>query len=541
VTVPRIPGCSILRLLPLLSISGVVAAAPDRPPNVVVIITDDQGHGDLGFHGNPRIRTPHLDALAARSVRLTRFYVSPVCSPTRASLLTGRYNYRTGVCDTYLGRSLMHGDEVTLAEMLAAAGYATAIFGKWHLGDNHPLRPVDQGFQRSLVLKGGGIGQPSDLPGGSSYFDPVLLEDGIAVKTRGYVSDVITDAAVRFLEENRARPFFLYLAFNAPHTPLEVPEYYRRLYRGLEDDVTARGYGMITNIDDNVGRLLARLDVLDLAGDTIVVFLTDNGPQGERYTSGLRGQKGTLYEGGIRVPCSIRWPRRLPSGLAVDRLAAHIDLVPTLLDACGVKKPETVQLDGVSLLATLGGSETGATDRTIHLQWHRGDRPEIHRAFAAVGQRWKLVQPLGTGPGAMPDPVRFELYDLIADPGEKEDVAGRHPEIVASMRRGYEAWFEDVASTRGFEPPRIRIGTALEDPVILTPQDWRGPRAGRWRLQAPRPPPRPQCSAITCWSRGMAILELRAWACSASTPARRGQTGCADRRRRTRSRPRNAC
>jgi len=482
-----------------LAISGAAAAAPERPPNVVIIITDDQGHGDLGYHGNPRIRTPHLDLLAARSVRLTRFYVSPVCSPTRASLLTGRYNYRTGVCDTYLGRSLMHGDEVTLAEMLAAAGYSTGIFGKWHLGDNHPLRPMDQGFQRSLVLKGGGIGQSSDLPGGSSYFDPVLLEDGKAVKTRGYVSDVITDAAGRFLEENRARPFFLYLSFNAPHTPLEVPEYYRRLYRGLEDDRTARVYGMVTNIDDNVGRLLARLDALGIAEDTIVVFLTDNGPQGERYTSGLRGQKGTLYEGGIRVPCFIRWQRRFPApGLAVDRLAAHIDIVPTLLEACGVAGPASavrivgppgsivglsVKLDGTSLLPFLGGNGAPAGDRTIHIQWHRGDRPEVLRAFAAVGQRWKLVQPLGTQPGPLPGPVRLELYDLLADPGEREDLADRHPEIVTAMRRGHEAWFEDVASTRGFDPPRIRIGTTLEDPVVLTPQDRRGPEAG-WKPDA---------------------------------------------------------
>jgi arylsulfatase A-like enzyme len=455
---------------------GSWAAAPgDRPPSVVLVITDDQGHGDLGFHGNPRIRTPHLDLLASRSLRFTRFYVSPVCSPTRASLLTGRYNYRTGVCDTYQGRSMMHPDERTLAEMLAAAGYATGIFGKWHLGDNHPLRPRDQGFQESLVLKGGGIGQPSDLPGGSSYFDPVLLENGRPVKTRGYVSDVITDRAIRFLEANHARPFLLYLAFNAPHTPLEVPEYHRSLYRGLEDDTTARVYGMVTNIDDNVGRLLARLDGLGIADDTIVVFLTDNGPQQERYTSGLRGTKGTPYEGGIRVPCFVRWPRRFPAGVEDGRVAAHIDITPTLLAACGVARPADVRLDGIDLLAPPGA---GSADRTIHIQWHRGDVPEALRAFAAVGARWKLVQPLGTGPGPMPDPIRLELYDILADPGEKEDLASRHPAIVESMRRGYEAWFGDVSATRGFEPPRILLGTPRENPVILTPQDRRGAPAG---------------------------------------------------------------
>src|SRR5262249_3570635 len=258
-------------------------APPARRPNVLLVITDDQGHGDFGVTGNPVIKTPNLDRLARGSVWLTRFHVSPVCSPTRSSLLTGRYNYRTRVVDTFLGRSMMDPEEITLAERLAAAGYRTAIFGKWHLGDNYPLRPIDQGFQEALVLKGGGIGQPSDPPGGSSYFDPVLQHNGRQVKVPGYCSDVFTDAAIAFIAASQVRTFFVYLAFNCPHAPLEVPESYLRPYQEmhlandqfpapghplpapLDPEATARVYGMVTNIDDNIGRLLARLDEIGLA------------------------------------------------------------------------------------------------------------------------------------------------------------------------------------------------------------------------------------------------------------------------------------
>src|SRR5438552_8436757 len=199
-------------------------AEKTRVANVVILLADDQGYGDLGCHGNPKIQTRHLDKLASQSVELKYFYVSPVCAPTRASLMTGRYNYRTGVVDTFLGRAQMFGDEVTLAEMLRAAGYRTGIFGKWHLGDNFPLRAMDQGFEESLVHRGGGIGQPSDPPGGSSYFDPLLQHNGRLTEEKGYCSDVFTDAALEFIEQQRGGPFFVYLAFNAPHTPLQVPD-----------------------------------------------------------------------------------------------------------------------------------------------------------------------------------------------------------------------------------------------------------------------------------------------------------------------------
>jgi arylsulfatase A-like enzyme len=459
---------------------GAPHAGPAARPNVVVIITDDQGYGDLGAHGNPDVRTTHLDRLSREGVSFSRFYVSPVCSPTRASLLTGRYNYRTGVVDTYLGRSLMHPDETTLAESLRAAGYRTGLFGKWHLGDNHPLRATDQGFEEALTLKGGGIGQPSDPPGGDHYLHPTLYRNGRAEKTRGYVTDVLTEAAIEFIRRRRGEPFFAYVAFNAPHTPLEAPEAELASYaaRGLPDAV-ARVYAMVTNIDANVGRLLAVLDELGLVRDTIVVFLTDNGPAGKRYDAGLRGAKGTLYEGGIRVPFLVRWPAGFAGGRTVDRVAAHIDVAPTLLEATGVRPPHAAALDGRSLLPLLRDGATGWPERTLFFQWHRGDAPQRGRAFAARSDRWKLVGPADpTKPGA-----RDELFDMGADPAETTDVSERHAPEAARLRAAYDAWFADVSRTRGFDPPRIRIGTPLEDPVVLTRQDWRGPRAG-WTPQS---------------------------------------------------------
>ena len=438
----------------------------DPPPNVVLIITDDQGFGDLSCHGNPHLRTPHIDSIARGGVEFTQFHVSPVCAPTRASLMTGRYNYRTRVVDTFLGRAMMDPEEVTLAEMLASAGYRTGIFGKWHLGDNHPMRPMDQGFQESVVHLGGGLGQPSDLPGGSSYFDPLVLHNGRPRRYNGYCTDVFTNEAIAFIEQNRSRPFFTYLATNAPHTPLEVAEELAAPYRaqGL-DDTTAKVYGMVQNLDGNVGRLLARLRKLDLEQNTILIFMTDNGPQQPRYNAGMRGRKGAVYEGGIRVPFFIRWPRRLRAGGRIGRLAAHIDVAPTLLEACGAARPPAVDFDGVSLMPLLSGEKKPWPERTLYFQWHRGDRPEPFRASAARGERYKLVD-------------GKELYDLENDPAEKADVAASNPRIVARMRKGYEEWFRDVSSSRGYDPPRIYLGTSQENPVRLTRQDWRGPKAG---------------------------------------------------------------
>ncbi|HEY5311231.1 MAG TPA: arylsulfatase, partial [Pirellulales bacterium] len=474
------------------------AAGSARRPNVVLIMSDDQGYGDLGMKGNPVIHTPRIDRLAREGVELTHFYVSPVCTPTRASLMTGRYNYRTRAIDTFSGRAMMDPAEVTLAETLGAAGYRTGIFGKWHLGDCYPMRAMDQGFQESLVLFGGGLCQPADPPSGNSYFSPTLSHNGKQVKTQGYCSDVYTSAALDFIRKQDERPFFVYLPFNCPHSPYQAPEldYQRYLQQDLRperfptqgnptgnvgsDDI-ARAYSMITNIDDNVGRLLDTLDELHLADNTLVIFLTDNGPPQPRYNVGLKGMKGTPYEGGIHVPCMIRGPGVKNESGSVATIAAHIDLAPTILEACGAHPPEEVKLDGRSLWPQLTGQ--GNQDwpaRTLFFQWHRGDQPERYRAFSAREPRYKLVQPMGAAPNWKPGNTRFELYDVVADPNEMHDIAGSNPQIVRRLKAEYDAWFDDVGASRGYAPPPIVLGSPHENPTLLTRQDRRAP-SGDWK------------------------------------------------------------
>ena len=460
-----------------LCFAGGCSEAPPDPerPNIMLVMTDDQGWAQVGFHGNPYIRTPTLDRLAAESTEFTQFYVEPKCAPTRAALLTGVHGYRNGVIDTHLGRTFLDPAAVTLAELLAAEGYKTGIFGKWHLGDNYPLRPSDQGFQEVLVHRGGGIGQPAGPPG-NTYWDPVLEHNGESKKYHGYCTKIFTDALIEFVEENRDRPFFGYLATNTPHSPFDVDEEYIAPYRemGLPEN-TARVYGMITEFDENLERLLAKLDELGLAENTIVIFLTDNGPTQQTYTAGLKGRKASAYDGGTRVPFLIRWPGEFEAGRKIDRIAAHMDVVPTLLEAAGIAAPES-KFDGVSLMPLLTGgiSPEDWPDRTIYLQNHRGDAPQKNRNVFARNQRWKIVQPLGKHTDPFPEDAKFELYDMPADPGETNNLAEAHPEIVEEMRRGYEEWFRDVSSTRGFDPVRIHLGTPHEESATLARFDWRG-------------------------------------------------------------------
>lgn len=478
------------------------AADADRP-NVLLVMTDDQGYGDLGVHGNPVIRTPNLDRLAREAVRIEPFYVCPVCTPTRACLMTGRYNQRTRAVDTFRGRAMMDPAETTLAQVLRDAGYRTGIFGKWHLGDNYPLRAVDRGFEESLVHRGGGLAQPAGPPG-EGYFDPELLKNGKPTPTKGYCTDLFTDAACDFVRSADERPWFCYVAYNAPHTPLQLPPEDEAEYRGEDLSFerfpqtgyplvgkarprdTAKLYGMVSRIDRGVGRILAEIESKGGRDNTLVVFLTDNGPQWVRYNAGLRATKGTVYEGGIRVPCFVRWPARLTGGVVREGAAAHIDLFPTILAACGVAVPEGLRLDGVNLLPWLQGGPYPAPDRTLVFQWHRGDRPEAYRAFAVRQGRYKLVQPQGTQEGPFdPDSAALELYDLERDPYEMQDLAEANPDVVARLKSAFDRWFDDVCSTRGFDPPRIVLGADAENPSTLTRQDWRGdgwqPGAGgRW-------------------------------------------------------------
>ncbi len=483
-----------LIILFLFALTASFGYGQEERPNVVLIMTDDQGYGDLGFHGNDAIRTPVLDALAAESARFQAFYVSPVCAPTRSSLLTGRWTLRTGVFDTYNGGAIMAPDETTLAEILRANGYQTGIFGKWHLGDNYPSRPGDQGFDESLVHLGGGVGQPGDYPnhleGDRSYFDPVLMRNGQPEAQQGYCSDVYTDAALEFIaNRDTDRPFFLYLPFNAPHTPLQVPERYRDLYAGLDSvpgrqgliergvpedrlqdlDGLRRLYGMVTNIDDNVGRLLEQLDALNLRERTLVIFLTDNGPQQYRYTAGLRERKGSAYEGGIRVPCFFRWPGRLAAQREVAGYAAHIDILPTVLGLCGISLPEELRLDGSNLALNLLGVQNEMPERTLFFQWQRGF-PEPYRNIAVRRGPYKLVgQAVGQDAAE-----QLELYHIGSDPGERQDVSDDNPEKVRELRQAFDRWLEEVLAERAGRKPRIALGAPQENPVVFNRNDARG-------------------------------------------------------------------
>jgi len=474
-------------------------------PNVILVMTDDQGYGDLGVTGNPVIRTPHIDAMARRSAQMANFYVSPVCSPTRACLMTGRYNYRTRCIDTYLGRSMMDPAEVTLAEIMRAARYGTGIFGKWHLGDNYPMRPNDQGFEEVLVHRGGGIGQPGDPAGGEGkYTDPILFHNGDRVETKGYCTDVYFDAAMKWIEKCQAdnRSFFAYIPTNAPHGPFhDVPEEELAAYKQIDlnnnrfsqeqghklpekgdVDKRARIFSMITNIDQNVGRLFAKLEALELIENTIVIFMNDNGPNGHRYVAGMKGAKCGVHEGGIRSPFFVHWPAALRAGRVSDRIAAHIDVLPTVLEACNIELPAGLQIDGRSLLPLLRGDAVEWPDRTIVIQAHRGDRPVLYHQFAARTQRWKLLHASGFGRERFEGEPQFELYDMAADPLEMKNLAADRPEIVDAMRNKYEEWFADVSATRpdNFAPPPIYVGTPHENPVVLTRQDWRHVEGQPW-------------------------------------------------------------
>jgi arylsulfatase A-like enzyme len=472
---PATKDTTLKTLLTLLSLSFAFTGlarpqTPATPPNIIVVLTDDQGYGDIGVHGNDKIRTPNLDRFAREATEFTRFYVSPVCSPTRASLMTGRYYYRSGVIHTSRGAAKMHGDELTIAELLKDSGYRTGIFGKWHLGDTYPMRTNDQGFDEALVHKSGGITQGPDRP--NSYFDPLLWENGKAVRRKGYCTDVFFDAALDFIARNRQRPFFAYIPTNAPHTPLQVADSYADPYRakGLDDD-TARVYGMVENIDGNFGRLIAKLDELQIRRNTIVIFLSDNGPQQRRFTAGLRGRKTSAYEGGIRALSFWQWPAAFDKPRKIATMAAHIDVVPTLVAAAGAAAPAGRSFDGRSLLPLLRGDAGEWPERALFFQVHRGMQPQRYRNAAVQTDRYKLVLTPGAFNGehvAIPADPAMELYDLENDPGETQNVITRLPQVAAELRKRYEAWFEDVKSSRQFTPGVIHVGSDAEPEVLLS-------------------------------------------------------------------------
>jgi arylsulfatase A-like enzyme len=464
-------------LVPATLLLGCIQAREDGPhsppasrPNVILLITDDQGYGDVAAHGNTLIVTPEMDRLHAESVRLTDFHVDPTCSPTRSALMSGRYSTRTGVWHTIMGRSLMDSGEETLAEVFRAGGYRTGMFGKWHLGDNWPLRPQDQGFDHVVWHHGGGVGQGPDY-WGNDYFDDTYDVNGEWREFEGYCTDVWFREATRFIEQEPERPFFVYLSTNAPHGPFLVDESYSQPYIDAGVPPTmAKFYGMITNIDENVGRLRARLTELGIADNTILLFMTDNGTAAGRapardetgswqgFNAGMRGQKGSEYEGGHRVPFFAVWPGGgIGGGRDIDALAAHVDVLPTLAELCDLRPAAERPLDGASFASALLGTGPAPTERTLFVHSQRIEHPQAWRKCVVMTERWRLVN--GT-----------ELYDIQADPGQEQDVAAKRPELVEDLRNSYGAWW------RSLEPVldqyvRIGIGGA-EDPVQLMSHDW---------------------------------------------------------------------
>lgn len=478
-------------------------------PNVLLIIADDQGYGDLSYTGNPHIDTRHIDKLAEQSVRFNNFYVCPVSAPTRSSLMTGRYSLRTGVHDTYNGGAIMAADEITIAEILKEKGYATGIFGKWHLGDNYPCRPSDQGFDESLVHLGGGMGQPGDFTTyfrfDSSYFDPVLWHNGSREKYTGYCSDIFAGEAADFITENKNKPFFCYLAFNAPHTPLQVPGEYYSLFKDIDPSAgfeSGKGpfspmnennledarkvYAMVKNIDDNIGKLLERLDKLNLTKNTIVIFMTDNGPQQMRYNAGMRGLKGSIYRGGVRVPFFLSYPGLGLSDLDVEISAANIDILPTLAELCNAGVPSDRMIDGRSLVPLMKGEDVSWKERPFFFYWTR-KYPELYNNVALLKGKYKFVG--HTDYDA--DISSFELYDIEKDPSEQKNLINDNIPLADEMKKELDMHFQDLLNSPNLtNPQRIVIGSDRENPVCLNRNDAEGERGvwtqedvfGKWRV-----------------------------------------------------------
>ncbi|MCH8960383.1 MAG: arylsulfatase [Bacteroidetes bacterium] len=447
---PWVVGAALLlvALIPLILSARPPERGAHTPPNIVLIMTDDQGWGDVRSHGNPEIDTPAMDQLAQEGVRFERFFVSPVCAPTRASLLTGRYFLRTGTHGVTRGYETMRSEEVTLAEAFRQAGYATGIFGKWHNGAHYPHDPNGQGFDEFLGFSAGHW---------NNYFDTHLVHNGRRVETEGYIADVLTDAAMTFIEQHKDNPFFVYLPYNTPHSPFQVPDRYFDKYkqRGF-DDKNATVYGMVENIDDNLGRILDQLDALGLSDDTIVLFLTDNGPNGrDRYNGDMRGAKASVHEGGVRVPLFIRWPGHLDAGRVVRQIAAHIDLFPTLIDLTGVPMPETLPLDGVSLAPLLKGEARDWPDRMLFTHWRLDAGSQIAPG-AVRTTRWRAVV---TEEG-------WQLYDMLNDPGQHTDVAAAYPAVTKQLAALYAAWFAEVTEA-GFDPILTHLGHPERPEVVL--------------------------------------------------------------------------
>lgn len=427
-------------------------------PNIILVMTDDQGYGPIGRHGHPWIRTPHLDRLHDGSMRFTRFLVSPTCAPTRSALMTGRHPMRNGVTHTILERERMTLNATTLPQTLKKAGYTSGIFGKWHLGDEEPYQPHKRGFDEAFIHGAGGIGQAykcscADAPG-NKYNNPVVRHNGVFVKTRGFCTDVFFSAALDWISRKKdgSEPFFAYLVTNAPHGPFIAPKKNSKRFSKLGFGPDQAGfYGMIENIDENMGRLMGKLEKWGLLENTLVIFMSDNGmtgrgsgrlgkplgktPDGKQlmpYNAGMKGLKGSVDEGGVRVPFFVYWKGHIVADREVDSVAAHIDVFPTLASLAGAAPPKD-QVEGRDLLPLIENPKAKWPDRFLFThkgRWKTGEDPEKHKwkNFAVRNQRFRLVG-------------ENSLFDMIDDTGQKQNVIDRHPQLVAKMRAAYDKWW----------------------------------------------------------------------------------------------------
>lgn len=403
---------------------GIAQAA--ARPNIVVILADDQGWGDLSVNGNTNLSTPHIDSLARDGAMFDRFFACPVCSPTRAEFLTGRYHPRGGVWSTSTGGERLNLDERTIAEDFRSAGYATGIFGKWHNGTQYPYHPLGRGFDEFYGFCSGHWG---------NYFSPPLEHNGRTVRGNGFIADDLTDRALAFVEKHRAGPFFCYLPFNTPHSPMQVPDRFYEKFRGADlplryvgtqpEDLamTRAALAMCENIDWNVGRVLAKLDELKLADDTIVVYFSDNGPNGWRWNSEMKGRKGSTDEGGVRSPLLVRWNGHIKPGSTVRQIAGAIDLAPTLAELAGVPMAGKKPLDGRSLAPLLLGGATDWSDRMLFSHWNG--------AVSVRTDKYRLD-------------AQGKLFDMNIDSGQTRDLAQQLPEVAATLSRAVSNWKSDL-------------------------------------------------------------------------------------------------
>jgi len=443
-----LPGCT--------GISPTAGPKPKRP-NVVLVMTDDQGYGDFSCLGNPVLKTPNLDSLHQQSVRLTDFHVAPMCAPTRGQLISGLDALRNKARHVCGGLDMLRPDVPTMADFFKAAGYRTGIFGKWHLGDNYPYLPQHRGFEEALYHKSWGI-TAAGAYWGNDYFDDTYYHNGTLKKYEGYCNDVWFAEAAKWIRARAEKdePFFCYLPTNLPHAPLLVPEKYAAPY--AKHGKQAKFFGMIANIDETMGKLMSMLDDIGIAENTILIFMTDNGGAGgvKIFNAGMRGRKRQLYDGGHRAACFIRWPNGgLQHGTDIDELTTCQDLLPTLIDLCGLKAPDKARFDGIGLAGLLRGSVKRLPDRMVVVQYSI-DIPKWNSAV--LWKKWRLVK-------------GEELYNIATDPGQKQNVADKHPDILKAMRNHYERWWAEVEPIAN-EPCYVYIGSKQENPVDLTCAQW---------------------------------------------------------------------